>query len=277
MLMLVSAAVRVGSCGNFGADQCSISSDCLQCVSSETPEVERCFQLRLLILGSTNHPMERELYCTGHCPIILATAYYYCRISAVEFLFNECSVYTVEPTGEGGFSDLSRTCSNNFRRCDQCLHSRNNDALRCLQHQLLVDNTNNTSYRSSFCESDCPLTLTTSNWYCDQSTGLGGPFAECSMNENGRFCSEISNEVMTDTDVMQCRQSPIDCRSSECVAAINKYGCCLGVLSSSTAIGSSCELEDCTVETGGGHTQLATPLIIILMMVTSAVAVAVLH
>lgn len=84
MLMLVSAAVRVGSCGNFGADQCSISSDCLQCVSSETPEVERCFQLRLLILGSVSisvyrsksrleqpwcppHFLSHNFYCSSTC------------------------------------------------------------------------------------------------------------------------------------------------------------------------------------------------------------------
>ena len=43
----------------------------------------------------------------------------------------------------------------------------------------------------------------------------------CGRNRNRRFCNEIANEMMTDSDVTQCT-STRNCDSSECAAAINK-------------------------------------------------------
>lgn len=268
MLMAVFVALEfeIGSCGNFGADQCAIrtsgSEGCLRCFSSRTPEMERCFQLRLLITESTNHPMEMEQYCSGHCPIILATAYHYCGMSsAQDHPFNECGAYSVEPTGEGGFDDSSASC---FSTCEYCIQRQSKDALRCLQHLLLAQNTNTTSYKNSFCEGDCPLTLTTSLWYCGQvNIGSSGAFAVCRKNGNGRFCSEIFNDMGTDIDVSQCASNR-NCQSTQCEAAISKYGCCLG-----SPIDNMCELEECMVVTGGSPTHLATSLILITMLIIS--------
>lgn len=112
----------------------------------------------------------------------------------------------MKPTGQGGFditNDPEDACYNSVgsRRCDLCINRDSADSLRCLQHQLLIQNTvryiflqfvmyhvvvffvtcvaqNNTAYRTSFCDGSCPLTLASSQWYSGQnpSTTLTGMF-----------------------------------------------------------------------------------------------------
>ena len=58
-----------------------------------------------------------------------------------------CSAYDVDPSGDGDFDytdDQTDTCYNqisNEGRCQLCIHRQSRDALRCLQHQILIQNT----------------------------------------------------------------------------------------------------------------------------------------
>ncbi len=54
VVFLFSAALLTVSAGNINTDQCTVGSGCLQCISSATPEVERCMQLRFLITLSVS-------------------------------------------------------------------------------------------------------------------------------------------------------------------------------------------------------------------------------
>ena len=56
-LMLVAVAVDVVCGGNIDVDTCPISTECLQCISGQSSEVERCIQLQLFISQtvSTKH------------------------------------------------------------------------------------------------------------------------------------------------------------------------------------------------------------------------------
>ena len=49
-----------------------------------------------------------------------------------------CESYSVEPTGKEDFDRMS-TCS--ARSCDVCVHGHSEAAMKCLQYQLLTQNT----------------------------------------------------------------------------------------------------------------------------------------
>ncbi len=50
MVILLLGTLQAVSAGNINTDQCpALGGGCVQCISSATPEVERCIQLRFLI------------------------------------------------------------------------------------------------------------------------------------------------------------------------------------------------------------------------------------
>lgn len=49
LMLAVVAVLDVACGGNIDVDQCPISSRCMQCISGQSPEVERCIQLHFLI------------------------------------------------------------------------------------------------------------------------------------------------------------------------------------------------------------------------------------
>ena len=61
-LMLVVVAVDVVCGGNVHVDTCPIGFNCLQCISGQSSEVERCMQLRLLITQTVSANLHVYVY-----------------------------------------------------------------------------------------------------------------------------------------------------------------------------------------------------------------------
>ena len=70
-----------------------------------------------------------------------------CSLYKIPFPPDFCRAYEVDPSGVGDFdytddqTDICYNQINNNGRCQLCLHRQSRDALRCLQHHILVQNT----------------------------------------------------------------------------------------------------------------------------------------
>jgi hypothetical protein len=54
IVLFLSTLLGYGNSGNINTDSCSVRGDCLGCFATQTPEVERCLQQRILFMGSVS-------------------------------------------------------------------------------------------------------------------------------------------------------------------------------------------------------------------------------